>query len=157
MVKLNIGDQAPEFTLKDYHGHNISLSSLKGKYTVLYFYPKDDTPGCTIEAKSFRDSYKEFVDMGVNVIGISVDSVTSHKNFCEKYALPFPILSDEGREVVNLYGVWGSKSLYGKVFEGTNRTTFIIDPEGKISKIWKKVNVKVHTQEVFDYLHSVIK
>jgi peroxiredoxin Q/BCP len=153
---LKEGDIAPDFELKDYNGVSLSLSSLRGKYVVLYFYPKDDTPGCTIEAKSFRDSYQEFLSLGVAVVGISVDDQSSHKRFCEKYALPFPLLSDENHEVVKAYGVWGSKSLYGKIFEGTNRITFVIDPDGKISKIWKKVNVNGHTNEVLDYVRSLV-
>ncbi len=148
MNKLKIGDQAPDFTLPNSKGENISLSSFKGKNIVLYFYPKDGTPGCTIEAQKFRNDYKEYVDNNTEIIGISVDDEKSHEGFCSKYELPFILLSDKDKEVVKQYGVW-NKKLFSL---GTSRVTFLIDENQIISNIWWKVNVINHSKEVLTFI-----
>ncbi len=145
---LSEGKKAPDFTLKDDNGGTVKLSGLKGKKVVLYFYPKDDTPGCTKEACSFRDGFKEIQKMGAIVLGVSPDPVESHKKFKEKFHLNFPLLSDEEKKVVNAYGVWKEKSLYGRKYMGVERTTFIIDEAGKIKKVFPKVKVDGHYEEV---------
>lgn len=149
---VSLGKKAPDFTLPDQDGNKIKLSDLKGKYVVLYFYPKDDTPGCTKEACNFRDSFPQFSNIDAVILGISPDSVASHKKFSEKYKLPFKILADEDKKVVEKYGVWKEKSMYGKKYMGVERTTFIIDPEGKIKKIFPKVKVDNHHKEVLEAL-----
>lgn len=151
---LEVGKKAPSFKLKDQNGNIISLNDFKGKKVVLYFYPKDNTPGCTKEACSFRDSIKEIEKQNAVVIGISADSVSSHKNFSEKFNLPFPILSDEEKKVLELYGVWKEKNMYGKKYMGIERTTIIIDEDGKIKKIFPKVKVDGHTEEIIKELSS---
>jgi len=147
-MELKVGDKAPTFKLKNQDGKTISLSDLKGKPVVLYFYPKDDTSGCTKEACNFRDEFPKFGKMKAEIIGISADSVESHKKFAEKYKLPFNLLSDEQKEVIEKYGVWQEKSMYGRKYMGIVRTTFIIDSSGKISKIFPKVKVDQHNEEV---------
>jgi thioredoxin-dependent peroxiredoxin len=151
-MALEVGDKAPSFKLKNQDGKLISLTDIKGKPVVLYFYPKDDTPGCTKESCNFRD---EFEKMKAEIIGISVDSVESHKKFAEKYKLPFNLLSDEKKEVVGKYGVWKEKNMYGKKYMGIERTTFIIEPSGKISKIFPKVKVDDHNKEVMEALKEL--
>lgn len=146
------GKKAPDFTLPDQNGEKVKLSDLKGKYVVLYFYPKDDTPGCTKEACNFRDSFPKFDKTDAVILGVSPDSVASHKKFAEKYKLPFQLLADEDKKVVEKYGVWKEKSMYGKKYMGVERTTFIIDPEGKIKKIFPKVKVDNHHKEVLEAL-----
>lgn len=146
------GKKAPDFILPDQNGKKVKLSDLKGKYVVLYFYPKDDTPGCTKEACNFRDSFPKFDKTDAVILGISPDSVASHKKFAEKYKLPFQLLADEDKKVVEKYGVWKEKSMYGKKYMGVERTTFIIDPEGKIKKIFPKVKVDNHHKEVLEAL-----
>ncbi len=148
MNKLIIGNVAPEFSLPNSQGENISLSSFKGKNVVLYFYPKDGTPGCTIEAQKFSESYQNYLDNNTEIVGISVDDENSHKEFCSKYSLPFTLLSDNQKKVVKLYGVWG-KTLFG---EGTQRVTFLIDQNGIIKNIWWKVNVVNHSKEILNFL-----
>lgn len=145
---LKEGDKAPDFTLIADTGEKISLSKFKGKKIVLYFYPKDNTSGCTAEACDFRDNLKVFNKKNVVVIGVSKDSIESHKKFKEKYKLPFLLLSDETLDVLKSYGVWKEKTLYGKKFMGVERTTFIIDEDGKIEKIFPKVKVKGHIEEI---------
>ncbi len=145
---LKQGDKAPDFTLKDDDGSTVKLSGYKGKKVVLYFYPKDDTPGCTKEACSFRDGFKEIQKKGTIVLGVSPDSVESHKKFKEKFHLNFPLLSDDEKKVVNAYGVWKQKSLYGRKYMGVERTTFVIDEDGKIRKVFPKVKVDGHYDEV---------
>ena len=145
---LNVNEKAPNFTLKDQNGETISLSDFKGKRVVLYFYPKDNTPGCTRQACAFAGAYEEFQKRGVEVIGISRDSVESHIKFAEKYNLPFRILSDPTLDVINTYGVWQEKKLYGKVSFGVVRTTFIIDENGIITKVMPKVKPDTNAAEI---------
>lgn len=154
-MKLKVGDKAPSFKLKNQDGKIISLTELKGKPVVLYFYPKDDTPGCTKEACNFRDEFPKFGKLKVKIIGISVDSIESHKKFAEKYNLPFNLLSDEKKEIVEKYDVWKEKNMYGRKYMGIERTTFIIDAEGKISKIFSKVKVDDHNKEVMEALKEL--
>ena len=154
-MALKIGDKAPSFKLKNQDDKLVSLSDLKGKPVVLYFYPKDDTSGCTKEACNFRDEFPKFGKMKAEIIGVSADSVESHKRFAQKYKLPFNLLSDEKKEVLEKYGVWQEKSMYGKKYMGIVRTTFIIDAKGKISKIFPKVKVENHNQEVMQALKEL--
>ncbi len=143
-----VGDPAPEFTLMNDQGENVSLSDFHGKKVVLYFYPKDDTPGCTKEACAFRDGISEIQARGAVVLGVSPDPLGSHQAFKQKYDLNFPLLSDVDKEVVNAYGVWKEKNMYGRTFMGVERTTFVIDEGGKTAKIFPKVDVERHYQEV---------
>jgi peroxiredoxin Q/BCP len=154
-MAIKVGDKAPSFKLKNQDGKTISLSDLKGKPIVLYFYPKDDTSGCTKEACNFRDEFPKFGKMKAEIIGISADSVESHKKFAQKYKLPFNLLSDEKKEVIEKYGVWQEKSMYGKKYMGIVRTTFIIDASGKIGKIFPKVKVDNHNKEVIEALKEM--
>lgn len=146
------GKKAPVFTLKNQDGKSVSLKDFNGKKIVLYFYPKDDTSGCTKEACSFRDGFPEFNNLNAVILGISPDSVESHKKFAEKYNLPFTLLSDEPREVIEKYEVWKEKNNYGKKYMGVERTTFLIDENGIISKIFPKVKVDGHDQELLEAL-----
>ena len=130
MNELKQGDQAPKFTSKDQNGNAVSLDQFKGKKVVLYFYPKDNTPGCTAEACDFRDNYQGLAAKGIEVLGVSVDDEKSHQKFITKFSLPFTLLADTDHAIVEAYGVWAEKSMYGKKYMGTNRTTFIIDEEG---------------------------
>ncbi len=152
MATLKEGDKAPDFTAKDQNGNSVSLTDFKGKTVILYFYPKDDTPGCTAEACDFRDNYQSLIGKGFEVIGVSTDDEKSHKKFVTKYNLPFPLIADESKEIVEAYGVWGEKSMYGKTYMGTNRTTFIIDDNGIIKKVINKVDTKASSQQVLDIL-----
>jgi peroxiredoxin Q/BCP len=152
MATLLQGDKAPEFTAKDQNGKTVSLSDFRGKTVVLYFYPKDDTPGCTAEACDFRDNYQFLSSQGYEVIGVSTDDEKSHKKFETKYSLPFTLIADAEKEIVNSYGVWVEKNMYGKKYMGTQRTTFIIDPDGTISNIISKVDTKNSSQQVLDLL-----
>ena len=145
---LKVGQKAPAFSLPNQDGKIMSLSDYKGKIIVLYFYPKDDTPGCTKESCAFRDGIDEIHDIGADVIGVSGDSVQSHKKFVKKYSLNFPLLSDESKKMLQAYGVWKEKSLYGRKFMGIERTTFIVDGNGKIDGIFHKVKVNGHLEEV---------
>ncbi|MCE2510705.1 MAG: thioredoxin-dependent thiol peroxidase [Alphaproteobacteria bacterium] len=147
-MALKEGDKAPDFTLPGDDGKPLSLKKLRGKKIVLYFYPKDDTPGCTKEACGFRDSYAALKRKKVEVIGVSKDSVERHARFKEKYDLPFPLVSDEGGEAIQAYGVWKKKSLYGRSFMGIERSTFLIDEKGVLRGIWRKVKVGGHVEEV---------
>ena len=150
MSTLKEGDKAPDFTAKDQNGVNVSLSDFKGKTVILYFYPKDDTPGCTAEACDFRDNYQSLLSKGFQVIGVSIDSEKSHKKFETKYSLPFPLIADEDKHIVETYGLWVEKNMYGKKYMGTARTTFIIDGDGVISKVIEKVDTKNASQQVLD-------
>ncbi|MBI4548766.1 MAG: thioredoxin-dependent thiol peroxidase [Ignavibacteriae bacterium] len=152
MASLKIGDKAPEFSLPSTDGKTISLNDYRGKKVVLYFYPKDDTPGCTTEACSFRDNLARVRSKGAEVFGVSADSVQSHQKFTEKYGLTFPLLSDESKEICKEYGVWKQKSFLGKKFMGIERTTFIIDENSKVAHIFPKVKVNGHTEEVLEKL-----
>ena len=147
-MSLKVGDKAPDFTLPTDGGGSISLKELKGKTVVLYFYPRDDTPGCTAEACAFRDSLPDFSKVEAEVVGISRDSVASHDQFKKKFKLPFPLASDEDGNVTEAYGVWVEKSMYGKKYMGIERATFLIDGKGVILDIWRKVKVNGHTDEV---------
>lgn len=149
---LKEGDKAPEFTAKDQNGNTVSLADFLGKNLILYFYPKDDTPGCTAEACNFRDNYQSLAQQGYQVIGISTDDEKSHKKFESKYALPFPLIADPEKEIVARYGVWVEKNMYGKLYMGTARTTFLIDQNGIIQKIIEKVDTKNSSQQVLDLL-----
>ncbi len=148
MSELKEGSKAPEFTAKDQNGNTITLSQFKGKIVILYFYPKDSTPGCTAEACDFRDNYQSLVAQGIEVLGVSVDDEKSHQKFITKYDLPFTLLADTDQKIVNSYGVWAEKNMYGKKYMGINRTTFIIDEEGNIAHIIKKVDTKNSTAQV---------
>lgn len=150
MADLKEGMKAPDFEGIDQDGKLIRLSDLAGKKVVLYFYPKDNTPGCTAEACSLRDNYRSFLSKGFVVIGVSMDSGKSHKGFAEKYSLPFPLIADTSREILNSYGVYRQKMLYGKSFLGIVRTTFIIDEKGIIEKIISKVDTKNHSEQIFN-------
>jgi len=151
---LEVGMQAPNFTLSDKEGRKVSLSDFSGKKVVLYFYAKDSTPGCTRQAQAFRDTYEEFVKAGAVVIGISKDSEKSHQRFAEKNELPFILLSDPELEAIKAYGVWQEKKMYGKTTMGVVRTTFLIDEEGRIEKIFGKVKPDTNAREILDYLLS---
>ncbi len=147
-MELTTGTLAPDFVLQDQHGNSHKLSDYKGKRVVLYFYPKDDTPGCTTEACSFRDNFIDYKNAGITVMGISKDNVKSHAKFAEKFELPFTLLADPDHQVSELYGVWGEKTFMGKKSMGINRTTFLIDEEGKLKEIMPKVNPKGHAEDV---------
>jgi len=154
MATLQQGDKAPNFTAKDQNGNTVSLSDFIGKTVVLYFYPKDDTPGCTAEACDFRDNYQFLSSQGYEVIGVSTDDEKSHKKFETKYSLPFTLIADAEQEIVNNYGVWVEKNMYGKKYMGTQRTTFIISPDGTINHIIGKVDTKNSSQQVLDLLKA---
>ncbi|MDB6066888.1 MAG: peroxiredoxin [Pedosphaera sp.] len=147
-MKLKEGDKAPEFTVATNGGGKVSLSDYKGKNVILYFYPKDNTPGCNTEACSFRDHWDDFKDKGAVVLGVSTDPVKSHDKFVEKFKLPFTLLADDDKSIVQAYGVWGPKTFMGVKYTGTSRVTFLIGPDGKIKKIWPKVKPAEHVAEV---------
>lgn len=149
------GQPAPDFTLPDQEGKEVSLSSLRGKPVVLYFYPKDDTPGCTKEACAFRDAREEYEEAGALVIGVSPDTPESHQKFIKKYDLTFPLLADMDKEVCQAFGVWKEKNMYGKKSLGVERTTFIIDREGVIRKIFPRVRVDGHSSAVLEVLKGL--
>lgn len=148
------GTPAPDFTLPDQDAAEHTLSSYKGKWVLLYFYPKDDTPGCTKEACAIRDADPDLSSLGAVVLGVSADSVKSHKKFAEKYNLQFPLLSDEEKKVIEAYGVWGAKKFMGRDYEGILRTSFLINPEGIISKVYESVKPEVHAGEVLTDLKA---
>jgi peroxiredoxin Q/BCP len=150
--ELQIGSKAPDFNLPASTDEKISLKSLRGKNVVLYFYPEDDTPGCTKEACGFRDGLAQFKKSSSLILGVSNDSLESHKKFVEKYRLTFPLLSDEDHSVSDKYGVYKEKNMYGKKYWGIERSTFVIDPDGKIKAIFRKVKVDEHIQEVLETL-----
>lgn len=148
---LETGMKAPDFTLQDKDGRNVSLSDFAGKKVILYFYPKDNTPGCTRQAQAFSTAYEKFKRMNIEVIGISKDSAASHTKFAEKYSLPFVLLSDPELNAIKAYGVWQEKKLYGKVSMGVVRTTFVIDEQGNIEKIMPKVKPDTNAAELLEY------
>jgi peroxiredoxin Q/BCP len=148
VAKIKIGSIAPEFSLPDQNGEIHTMKQYLGKKVLLYFYPKDDTPGCTTEACNFRDGYKEFEKMGLVILGVSKDSVKSHKKFADKFKLPFPLLSDEEGELVEAYDVWQKKKFMGREYMGIVRSSFLIDEEGKIAKIYEEVKAGEHAEEV---------
>ncbi|ASU33235.1 thioredoxin-dependent thiol peroxidase [Mucilaginibacter xinganensis] len=152
MATLKEGDKAPDFTAKDQNGKTVSLTDFKGKNVILYFYPKDDTPGCTAEACSFRDNYQSMLGQGFEVIGVSTDDEKSHKKFETKYSLPFPLIADTDKTINEAYGVWVEKNMYGKKYMGTARKTFLISADGTIKKIIDKVDTKNSSQQVLDLL-----
>lgn len=154
MSQLKEGDIAPEFSGKNQKGEIISLSGLKGKKLILYFYPRDNTPGCTAEACNLNDNYSGWLAEGYEIVGVSPDSEASHTKFIEKYQLKFNLISDPEKKILNLYGAWGEKKLYGKVSEGVLRTTFIISETGVIKKILRKVDTKNHTSQILKELKA---
>jgi peroxiredoxin Q/BCP len=147
-MSLKTGTKAPAFSLPSDSGETVSLSGLKGKPVVLYFYPKDDTPGCTVEACEFRDSWADVQKTGAVVLGVSPDGLADHKKFRAKFKLPFPLLADEDHAVADAYGAWGDKSMYGRKYKGILRTTFLIGPDGTIARVFEKVKPKGHAAEV---------
>jgi len=147
-TKLNEGDKAPEFAVPDGQGNVVRLKDLRGKKVVLYFYPKDDTPGCTKEACAFRDSFAKFKKRGIEVLGVSVDSEKSHQKFAQKYGLPFRLLADTDKRVSEAYGTYGEKKFMGRNYMGNHRMTFLIDEKGKIKKVFEKVKPDEHAEEV---------
>lgn len=151
-MPLNPGDPAPDFTLPDADGNLVSLADLRGQWVVLYFYPRDNTPGCTKEACGFRDRYPDYQQQGIVVFGISADPATAHRKFIDKYRLPFPLLSDLDAQVATAYESYGLKKFMGKEFNGVYRHTFVIDPNGKIAKIYRKVKPDSHASQVLDDL-----
>jgi len=150
MKHLKIGDQAPEFTSKDENGSAIKLSDYAGKKVVIYFYPKDNTPGCTLQACNIRDNYSEIQKEGIIILGVSADDETKHQKFINKFELPFPLLADTEKELLNLYGVWGEKKFMGRVFDGIHRTTFVLDESHAIIGIIEKPKTKDHTREILE-------
>lgn len=150
---LEVGDKAPEFTLKDDQGADVSLKDFKGKTVVLYFYPKDDTPGCTKEACDFRDNIKKFTKKNAAIVGVSPDETKAHVKFKTKYDLPFSLLSDPEKKMLQAYGVWKEKSMYGRKYMGVERTTFVIDGKGVITRIYPKVSVTGHIDIILSELN----
>jgi len=150
MITLKPGDKAPDFASTDQHGKEISLKALKGKKVVLYFYPKDDTPGCTAEACNLRDNHEEFIEKGYIVLGVSPDPLKSHTRFTEKYELPFSLLPDTEKNIIKAYGAWGPKKFMGKNYEGVLRSTFVISGEGFIEKVFTQVDTKNHTVQILE-------
>ena len=148
MSKLKVGQKAPDFQLPDQNGKLHKLSDSKGKEVLLYFYPKDDTPGCTKEACAIRDIYPDFIKLAITVLGISADSVKSHVKFSDKYKLPFTLLADEDKKVLEKYGAWAKKKFMGREYVGTLRTSFLIDQKGKIKKVYENVKPELHAHEV---------
>jgi thioredoxin-dependent peroxiredoxin len=145
---LHVGDKAPAFLAKDQNGNTVQLSDFTGRKVVLYFYPKDDTPGCTAQACNLRDNYDALLKAGYVVLGVSVDDEKSHQKFVKKYSLPFPLLADTDHQLVEAYGVWVEKSMYGRTYMGTARTTFVIDDNGTVTDIISKVDTKEHTLQI---------
>jgi thioredoxin-dependent peroxiredoxin len=152
---IDAGQKAPDFALAADDGTKVKLSSLKGNPVVLYFYPKDDTPGCTKEACAFRDRSKELEKLGATVLGVSADSIESHETFRDKFKLNFPLLADTDHQVAEKYGAWREKNMYGKKSMGIQRSTFLIDADGKVAKVWKAVQVDGHDQQVIDAIKAL--
>ena len=148
MTLLEAGAKAPDFSTTDQNGKQIKLKDYRGKKVVLYFYPKDDTPGCTKEACAFRDHFSEFRKQGVEILGVSIDGEKSHKAFTEKFKLPFSLLADTDKKIVTAYGAWGEKSMYGRKYMGTFRVTYLIDEAGRIAAVFPKVKPNEHAQEI---------
>lgn len=154
MSMLEVGAKAPAFKTVDQNGEKVSLGDFKGRYVVLYFYPKDDTSGCTKEACAFRDAFAEFRGLDAEVLGVSVDDERSHKKFAEKYDLPFRLLVDTDKKIVEAYGAWGEKSMYGRKYMGTHRITYVIDPKGRIAAVYPKVKPAEHADDILAFLRS---
>jgi peroxiredoxin Q/BCP len=152
MNLLQAGTQAPDFKATDQHGNKVTLKDYRGRKVVLYFYPKDHTPGCTKEACAFRDNFSKFKKRGVEILGVSIDSETSHQSFAEKYNLPFTLLADPEKKIVEAYGVWGEKNLYGRKYMGTQRATFLIGESGRIAAVFPKVKPEEHAKEILALL-----
>lgn len=152
MFHLKEGDKAPDFKASDQNGKEVTLNDFRGKRLILYFYPKDDTPGCTAEACDLRDNHSPLLSKGFSVVGVSPDAVKSHSKFADKYNLPFPLLADTEKKILNAYGVWGPKKFMGRAYDGVHRTTFIIGPEGLIEKIITKVDTKNHSDQILSEL-----
>ena len=152
---LQVGDSIPEFALASNQGGEVSSVSLRGKRYVLYFYPHDDTPGCTVEACNFRDNRPHFTDIGVPIYGVSPDNLAAHDKFSAKFSLNFPLLADPDHKLIEAMGVWVEKTNYGRKYMGVQRSTFVVGPDGKIEKVWPKVTPDGHAQEVLEYLKSV--
>lgn len=152
MTHLKVGDKAPAFTGKDQNGKSISLKDYAGKKLILYFYPKDDTPGCTAETCNLRDNYTMLKRKGYEVLGVSIDPEKRHQKFIDKYSVPFDLLADDDKKVVEKYGVWGEKNLYGRKYMGTYRTTFIINEKGIIEELYTKVKTANHTEQILGQL-----
>jgi thioredoxin-dependent peroxiredoxin len=150
MMPIASGIQAPDFSLPDENNVTCQLSDFRGQPVVLYFYPKDDTPGCTTEACNFRDDYSAYLNSGLVILGVSPDTPRSHAKFKAKYSLPFPLLADEGHAVCEKYGVWGIKKNYGRTYDGVFRTTFLIDSNGRVAKVFENVKPAEHSSEVLD-------
>jgi peroxiredoxin Q/BCP len=153
MTKLKVGDKAPGFEGISQDGKRIGLSDFSGKKLILYFYPKDNTPGCTAESCNLNDNYNAWIEKGFEVVGVSPDSVESHKKFRDKYGLKFNLIADTGKEILQAYGAWGEKSMYGKKYMGVLRTTFVIDENGTIREIFEKVKTKDHTNQILKSLN----
>ncbi|MEW6028269.1 MAG: thioredoxin-dependent thiol peroxidase [Chloroflexota bacterium] len=153
-MSISVGSPAPDFELMDDVNVLRRLSDFRGKFVVLYFYPKDDTPGCTKEACNFRDDYSAYEKAGVTILGVSPDSPRSHAAFKTKFHLPFPLLADDGHKVCDLYGVWGPKKFMGREYEGVLRTTFLIDPQGSIARVFEKVRPAEHSAEILAFLRA---
>lgn len=153
MTHLEEGDKAPDFTGTDQNGNTLSLADFSGKKLVLYFYPKDDTPGCTAEACNLRDNHQFLLSKGIAVVGVSADPATKHKKFADKYQLPFSLLADTERKIIKAYGVWGKKKFMGREFDGIHRETFVINEYGKIARIFTKVNTGAHSEEILAALN----
>lgn len=153
-MAIETGKQAPDFELAASNGEKVKLSDYKGRYVVLYFYPKDMTPGCTTEACDFRDQINEFKGLDTVILGVSPDNITMHQKFIEKYSLPFALLADEDHQVAELYGVWQLKNMYGREYMGIERSTFVINPDGVLVKEWRKVKVKDHVTEALEFIRK---
>ena len=152
MKLLEVGAKAPDFRTLDQHGNPVSLTDFRGRKVVLYFYPKDNTPGCTKEACAFRDSYAKFRKQGVEILGVSIDSEKSHRSFAGKFNLPFTLLADTDKKIVEAYGVWGEKIRYGRKYMGTHRATFLIDESGRVAAVFPKVKPEEHAEEILEVL-----
>lgn len=154
MKHLKVGDQAPEFISKDQNGDPVALNDFKGKRVVIYFYPKDNTPGCTAQACNIRDNYSDIQKEGIVILGVSADDEKKHQKFIEKFELPFPLLADTEHDLLNLYGVWGEKKFMGKVYDGIHRTTFILNEDHTIRGIIEKPKTKDHTREILEIYNN---
>ncbi|GAA0745893.1 MULTISPECIES: thioredoxin-dependent thiol peroxidase [Flavobacteriaceae] len=150
MTKLKAGDKAPDFTAKDEQGNTVSLSDYKGKKLVIFFYPKANTPTCTVEACNLRDNYSELTDKGYEILGVSADTEKRQTNFKNKFSFPYPLLADVDKEVINAFGVWGPKKFMGRTFDGIHRATFVINEDGIIEKVIDKVKAKIHSEQILE-------
>ena len=154
MNLLDVGMKAPNFTTVDQHDKNVSLSDFMGKKVILYFYPKDNTPGCTKEACGFRDNFDKLRQLNVEILGVSINDKKSHRSFVQKFGLPFTLLADTDKQIVKAYRAWGEKTLYGKKYMGTNRITYLIDESGYIAAVFAKVKPEKHAEEILAFLHA---